>query len=167
MNKLKLIRKKAGVSQVKLSKETDIPLRTIQHWELGNTIKPEKAKILADYFKVPVSTLLGYAENDKTRLIVEDSNYINVSGRLKLTNVTTSDVIREFEKGILETPLNEFEQTIYNSPAAKLTEFYKLLSSLTPPFDNLVAKFAILPVQDQRELNDFANYLVRKNKLNN
>ena len=50
MNKLKILRKEYGISQSELSKRTGIPLRTLQHWELGNTIKPEKAKILADFF---------------------------------------------------------------------------------------------------------------------
>ena len=166
MNKLKILRKEYGISQSELSKRTGIPLRTLQHWELGNTIKPEKAKILADFFKISVATLLGYDEDESSKLITEETNYVNVSGRLELSNVTTPDIIKEFERKFLETDLDEFEQSIYSSPAAKLTEFYKLLSSLTPPFDNLVAKCAILPNQDRIELNDFATYLVSKNNLN-
>lgn len=110
--------------------------------------------------------MLGYDEDESSKLITEETNYVNVSGRLKLSNVTTPDIIKEFERKFLETELDEFEQSIYSSPAAKLTEFYKLLSSLTPPFDNLVAKCAILPNQDRIELNDFATYLVSKNNLN-
>lgn len=164
MHNLQAIRKKHGISQAKLSEETKIPLRTLQHWELGNTIKPEKAKLLADYFKVPVSTLLGY-DDENSILIKNASNYINAAGRLKLTNITSSSNIKKFEENFLKSSLDGFEKSLYGTPEAKLNEFYRLLSSLTPPYDLLVAKFALLPDEDKKELNNFANYLLYKSGL--
>lgn len=63
MNKLKELRKATGFTQKSFSKEVGIPLRTLQNWENGESnIKPEKAKLLADYFNVQIPYLLGYSE---------------------------------------------------------------------------------------------------------
>lgn len=63
MNRLKELRKEKGLTQKNLSKEIGIPLRTIQNWENGESnIKPEKAELLAEYFNVQISYLLGYSE---------------------------------------------------------------------------------------------------------
>lgn len=66
MNRLKELRKTTGFTQKSFSKEIGIPLRTLQNWENGESnIKPEKAKLLADYFGVSISVLLGYrSEHD-------------------------------------------------------------------------------------------------------
>ena len=64
MNRLKELRKTTGLTQKSFSKEIGIQLRTLQNWENGESnIKPEKAKLLADQFSVPVSYLLGYDDN--------------------------------------------------------------------------------------------------------
>lgn len=63
MNRLKELRKGKGLTQKTFSKEIGIPLRTLQNWENGESnIKPEKAEMLADYFDVNVSYLLGYSD---------------------------------------------------------------------------------------------------------
>lgn len=63
MNKLKELRKATRFTQKSFSKEVGIPLRTLQNWENGESnIKPEKAKLLADYFNVQIPYLLGYSE---------------------------------------------------------------------------------------------------------
>ncbi|NQI34246.1 helix-turn-helix transcriptional regulator [Streptococcus suis] len=65
-NRLKILRKEKGLSQVAFSKEIGIPLRTLQSWENGESqIKPDKAQALADHFGVPVGYLLGYSEDKK------------------------------------------------------------------------------------------------------
>lgn len=64
VNNLKDLRKKAGVTQDELAKKIGISKRTLAYWEKGeNNIKPEKAKLLADYFGVSVGYLLGYDDN--------------------------------------------------------------------------------------------------------
>lgn len=63
MNRLKELRKEKKLTQKELAEETDIPYRTLQRWENGETdIKSDKAKLLADYFNVQIPYLLGYSE---------------------------------------------------------------------------------------------------------
>ena len=64
MNRLKELRKDKKISQTTLAKLLNVNEKTISRWENGESnIKPEKAKLLADYFSVPVSYLLGYDDN--------------------------------------------------------------------------------------------------------
>ena len=66
MNRLKELRKRDKITQVAFAKDNGIPLRTLQSWENGESqIKPEKAKQLADIFKVSVGYLLGYSNDPK------------------------------------------------------------------------------------------------------
>ena len=59
----KELRKEKKLTQKELAEETDIPYRTLQRWENGETdIKSDKAKLLADYFNVQIPYLLGYSE---------------------------------------------------------------------------------------------------------
>ncbi|MCK1196572.1 helix-turn-helix domain-containing protein [Streptococcus uberis] len=61
MNRLKELRKEKKLTQKALAEKLKIPYRTIQNWENEDVqIKPDKAKQLADYFKVTVGYLLGY-----------------------------------------------------------------------------------------------------------
>lgn len=61
MNRLKILRKEKGLSQQALAKEIGVSYRTLQNWENGvNSIKPDKAQALADYFGVSVGFLLGF-----------------------------------------------------------------------------------------------------------
>ena len=61
MNRLKILRKEKSLSQQALAKEIGVSYRTLQNWENGvNTIKPDKAQVLADYFGVSIAYLLGY-----------------------------------------------------------------------------------------------------------
>ena len=62
MNRLKELRKEKKLTQKELAEKTDIPYRTLQRWENGETdIKSEKANELAKLFNVSVSYLLGYS----------------------------------------------------------------------------------------------------------
>ncbi len=63
MNRLKELRKEKKLTQKELAEETDIPYRTLQRWENGETdIKSDKAEKLADYFGVSEMYLLGYSD---------------------------------------------------------------------------------------------------------
>ena len=65
MNRLKELRKAKKLTQKELAEETDIPYRTLQRWENGESqIKPEKAEKLANFFGVSIAHLLGYEDND-------------------------------------------------------------------------------------------------------
>ena len=83
MNRLKELRRQKKQTQKELGLELEIPLRTLQSWENGESqIKPEKAQQLADYFGVSVGYLLGYEEipdllldeiaNDLNRRLTKD-----------------------------------------------------------------------------------------------
>ena len=72
MNRLKELRKEKKLTQKELAEKTDIPYRTLQRWENGETdIKSEKANELAKLFNVSVSYLLGYSDtaNAKAKLL--------------------------------------------------------------------------------------------------
>lgn len=74
MNRLKELRKAKKLSQKELAEETDIPYRTLQRWENGESqIKPEKAEKLADFFGVSIAHLLGYDDNDFEKQIRIDT----------------------------------------------------------------------------------------------
>ena len=63
MNRLKELRKEKKLTQKELAEKTDIPYRTLQRWENGETdIKSDKANELAKLFNVSVSYLLGYSD---------------------------------------------------------------------------------------------------------
>ena len=64
MNRLKELRKEKKLTQKELAEKTDIPYRTLQRWENGESqIKPEKAEKLANFFGVSIAHLLGYDDN--------------------------------------------------------------------------------------------------------
>lgn len=80
MTRLKELRKEKKLTQKELAEETDIPYRTLQRWENGESqIKPEKAEKLADFFGVSVGYLLGYDDNDFEKQIRIDvlNNVLN------------------------------------------------------------------------------------------
>ncbi|MGQ7483474.1 helix-turn-helix domain-containing protein [Streptococcus suis] len=63
MNRLKELRQEKKLSQKESALELQVPLRTYQRWENGESqIKPDKAQALADHFGVSVGYLLGYSE---------------------------------------------------------------------------------------------------------
>ena len=71
-NRLKFLRTEKGITQDQLAevinkrlKENEKPISkmVISNWENNkHTIKPEKAQILADFFGISVSSLLGYGD---------------------------------------------------------------------------------------------------------
>ena len=68
MNRIKELRKSknGGMTQQELAEAVSIPKRTIQRLENNESqIKPKKAQLLADYFGVEVSYLLG-CDTDNT-----------------------------------------------------------------------------------------------------
>lgn len=67
MNRLKELRQEKKLSQKEIALELQVPLRTYQRWENGESqIKQDKAQKLADYFGVSVGYLLGYETNTET-----------------------------------------------------------------------------------------------------
>lgn len=74
MNRLKELRKEKKLTQKELAEKTDIPYRTLQRWENGESqIKPDKAQKLADFFGVSIAHLLAYDDNDFEKQIRIDT----------------------------------------------------------------------------------------------
>lgn len=74
MNRLKELRKEKKLTQKELAEKTDIPYRTLQRWENGETdIKSDKVELLAGFFEVSVGYLLGYDGNDFEKQIRIDT----------------------------------------------------------------------------------------------
>lgn len=97
MNRLKILRKEKGLSQQALAKEIGVSYRTLQNWENGvNTIKPDKAKVLADYFGVSVGQLLGYEAYQE----IEDEamNSYKEIVRLLHDNADIKEIISKYEE---------------------------------------------------------------------
>ena len=128
MNRLKELRKAKKDTQAKLAKLMDVNVKTISRWENGEfDIKPAQAKMLADYFNVPVPYLLGYDTETLTNKqqlylqklknmsldgkpekfkeqIAELENILPASdkGRLKYGNYLSDDKITEYENKVYE-----------------------------------------------------------------
>lgn len=63
MNRLKELRKEKKYTQAQIAKLMDVNVKTISRWEKGEfEIKPAQAKMLADYFGVSETYLLGYSD---------------------------------------------------------------------------------------------------------
>lgn len=73
MNRLKKLREESSLTQQELAKKIGVHYRTIQNWENGTQIKPEKAQMLADYFSVSVGYLLGYTDYKNTDEYFEEN----------------------------------------------------------------------------------------------
>lgn len=69
MNRIKQLRKQKGVTMQKMESDTGIKKPTISNYELRKSNPSrEKAKILADYFNVSEAYLLGYSDEDNSKL---------------------------------------------------------------------------------------------------
>ena len=90
MNRLKELRRQKKQTQKELGLELEIPLRTLQSWENGESqIKPEKAQQLADYFEVSVGYLLGYIDDSEIyddEVVIEPEKGIILAHSLKRSN---------------------------------------------------------------------------------
>lgn len=128
MNRLKELRKEKKDTQAELANLMGVNVKTISRWEKGEfEIKPAQAKMLADYFNVPVPYLLGYDTETLTNKqqlylqklksisldgksekfkeqIAELENILPASdkGRLKYGNYLSDDKITEYEKKVYE-----------------------------------------------------------------
>ena len=121
MTRLKELRKEKKLTQKELAEKTDIPYRTLQRWENGETdIKLSQAKMLADYFGVSETYLLGYSdlkneadikvavldETIEKLCVIKDNMILRESDEcpnlLDLGLVTAIAAIESFKKGIEE-----------------------------------------------------------------
>ncbi|GFE46153.1 MULTISPECIES: helix-turn-helix domain-containing protein [Streptococcus] len=122
MNRLKELRHEKKLSQKEIALQLQIPLRTYQRWENGESqIKPDKAQALADYFGVSVGYLLGFEQqlindneflrDENTRLNKEFSELNHAVAKANLLDVIIEDgyiLQRTLDKCIVK--LDEIDQ---------------------------------------------------------
>ena len=78
-NKLKELRKKAGLSQSDIANKLNISVKTVSRWEnLETDIKPNKAGELAELLGVSVPVLLGYGYQEPLKYLVWQDNIANL-----------------------------------------------------------------------------------------
>lgn len=90
MNRLKQLRESKGMTQQELADLVGVTKRTYIYWEQGERqIKPEKAKVLADYFSVSIPYLLGYDTNNTFSELITKVNEWAISHGLDKSNPKT------------------------------------------------------------------------------
>lgn len=92
------------LTQLKLSKKTGIPVRTLQNWENGERKIPnDKAQVLADFFGVRVDYLLGYSEiadpklYELTRKMTNEVNHLIIASKNTEKYLTEKALYYEYE----------------------------------------------------------------------
>lgn len=94
MNRLKELRKEKKLTQKALAEKLKIPYRTIQNWENEEVqIKHDKVQILADFFDVSVSYLLGYSNINLNNITHVGQGYFGTD-----LNLIEKDRIEYMEK---------------------------------------------------------------------
>ena len=118
MNRLKELRKEKKLTQKELAEETDIPYRTLQRWENGESqIKPEKAEKLANFFGVSIAHLLGYEDNDfknetDLKVSVLDEALKKLHAIMVLAESSESPNLVEFGIGTAIAAIESFKKEI-------------------------------------------------------
>ena len=155
MNRLKELRKTTGLTQKSFSKEIGIPLRTLQNWENGESnIKPEKAKLLADYFSVPVSYLLGYDDKLTIGDAIDILNAVS-AGTVSPDNEIAKKIIESQNRTIVNAKI-AMEQNYEKTKGFDLISNVRFLSLLIENYDKVCKDilFYIVPRIEKDELTD-------------
>lgn len=99
MNRLKELRQEKKLSQNEMALELQVPLRTYQRWENGESqIKPDKAQALADHFGVSVGYLLGFT--DKSEKFEDEEIFEDGEGHVYAVSLKRS--FRQFSEDSLK-----------------------------------------------------------------
>lgn len=78
-NRVKQLRKEYGLTQEKLAEKIGVMRKTVSNWERGsNCMNPKHTEILAAFFKVSVSYLLGFGSEEAESDL---KNYITYQNR--------------------------------------------------------------------------------------
>lgn len=115
MNRLKELRQEKKLSQKEIALELQVPSRTYQRWENGESqIKPNKAQALADYFGVSVGYLLGFMVDDVSEGEVEFHNKI-VSDMRKSAYISFLDFLATSSLTLSNHQINAIFNQIYST----------------------------------------------------
>ena len=126
MNKIKQLRKEKKLTQKELAEETDIPYRTLQRWENGESqIKPEKAEKLANFFGVSIAHLLGYEDND-----FEKANQNRLKELRKEKGLTQDDLAELLE--VTKSTIFNWENGVSNIKPDRLKKLCEIFDVDAP-----------------------------------
>lgn len=127
MNRLKELRKEKKLSQKAIAEIFEVPTRTWQRWENGESqIKPDKAQALADYFGVSVGYLLGYEVEKREPTDPDSTKFLHYIKDDRLKAKVSVDEIAEFLGVSTEQYLKweNLEEIMSYQYAVKLANFY-------------------------------------------
>ena len=171
MNRLKELRRQKKQTQKELALELEIPLRTLQSWENGESnIKPEKAQQLAEFFGVSVGYLLGYSEYRELEKALDKkifSNYPDVEATL---NQEIKELIGERVKDFYEYIDKQFYESYKNSAVPPeivvkhREDFYSSFIFLPARLQKFIALWSILTETEQENIGKIIELLATREK---
>ncbi|GAB6746067.1 hypothetical protein BOVMAS37_10390 [Streptococcus uberis] len=161
MNRLKELRQKNGLTQQELADVAKVTKRSYIYWENNERqLKPEKARILAEYFDVSVAYLLGYSDKkqetdyEAVERMILNSNLPNEKiveyGKEAFQGLVGTEVLQNFENEWLEkfkersktdSSFSDFESW----QKKWLKEFYESFEKATPPIRLILARYFSIP----------------------
>lgn len=161
-NRLKDLRKTTGKSQKDFYNEIivdelnlGVTLRTYQNWEKPeNEIKSKPANSLADYFKVPISYLLGYDDKLTVGDAMEILNAVS-AGTIPPDNEIAKKIIENQNRTITNANL-AMEQNYEKTKDFDLASNVRFLSLLVEKYDKVCKDilFYVAPRIAKDELTD-------------
>ena len=126
MNRLKKLRRAKKLTQKELAEETDIPYRTLQRWENGESqIKPETAEKLANFFGVSIAHLLGYEDND-----FEKANQNRLKELRKEKGLTQADLAELLE--VTKMTISNWENGVSSIKSDRLKKLCEMFDVDAP-----------------------------------
>ena len=116
MNRLKELRKEKKFSQKEMAESLGVNVKTVSRWENGeNEIKLAQANMLADYFGVSVSYLLGYGYKKRETRSVERLESVYVEFLVNINTISDTDLedLKAFSNRLYEMAICEKTRRIY------------------------------------------------------
>lgn len=179
MNRLKELRKEKKLTQKELAEETDIPYRTLQRWENGETdIKSDKAEKLADFFGVAVPYLLGfteergYSEETVDYDDTEDKELIelgrdNAKFLLQKRSITLDDFEKLIQDNSSFPKIEKYDKDGIFSEVdtsflvhQKIIDLYNLLALAPSEYGEIILNWSCLSSDERRKILDMLNALI-------
>ena len=192
MNRLKELRQEKKLSQKEIALELQVPLRTYQRWENGESqIKPDKSQALADHFGVSVGYLLGFEDNLKEALknLANSEEYETdyykafrahyelkvADGQEIFLNLKDEDHYEKLRQSILLSLIPNFkdfsakelekkllDKNLLTEAEYKLSDFFFSLGTLPADEVELLTNFIFLSKEDKLNIQNIVKSLSQK-----
>ena len=171
MNRLKELRRQKKQTQKELALELEIPLRTLQSWENGESnIKPEKAQQLAEFFGVSVGYLLGYSEYRELEKALDKTIFSNYPDVETFLTQEIKELIGERTKDFYEYIDKQFYESYKNSAVPPeivvkhREDFYSSFLFLPARLQKFIALWSILTETEQENIGKIIELLATREK---